>query len=694
MRYFKKLVLAGLVIHSLGYASYFSVTQNLNLHFPQTMKVGQPGLAQYSVTNVSGKMQAIHLNDLPSGFAIEPKSGYCMDGMTLANGANCSLLLSYVSSTPTTILDYLPKICPSAATDIGCMAPQYKMSFTEVETLPSTSPSLSINNPTVIFVPTQTTHIDVTNNGDATVNDAKLTLPADVLAKVNIAQSKLSCDYILPNGTCQFKVAIKDGLAERADESFKVQGSNTNALTLTSHVELSDYITINTATDIKFPTAAYTNRQVIGDFVVQNINDKGRTVYVNSASLPAGATRIAAEGIAGSDCGTDASFSLAAGASCTIRIAYTSASAAQIAASFPQVCSSSTYSSGCVTPSPTDMNVSASPSPTATLTIGGVNNTTTIDFVPNQTTTVVISNTGTVSANNVKLTLPDNLKTYVSSRAVTECASIAAGGTCTLSLPIGAVPTTLPSENFSAQGGNTNTVALRSDVRADTLFTIAKDTNVEMPSTIYNNVPALGDYTVTNISGKSRTFYTRSLPASFTRVAATNITGNDCGPSDSFTLANNASCTLRLSYVSRVDSAVNIAMPTICDNATGTNDCYAPEALTTLTSSAAPTGTTALISTTSNNVDFAADEITKITVTNMGSTPANNVHLNLDTLPTALKDHLGSGAITTCSATLAPLASCTLTLPMDNGLIPAVDTGAQSPSKVVIHLLSILIVML
>ncbi len=235
MRFISKVIFASLLLQSVALAdSYFSVVQDANINFPSEMLVGQPGLAKYVVTNVVPLTETIHLNDLPSGFSVDDTPGYCQNGTQLASGASCTLELSYTASAPITILDYLPKVCPFSSTDIGCVAPQYKMSFQEVTSLSSTAPTLSTTSNTIPFAPGETSYITVRNNGTQNVNDARLILPDDILEQVDIANSTLVCPYIAPSGTCQLSVSVGSGLALRADTPFVIRSSNANGLSLVS----------------------------------------------------------------------------------------------------------------------------------------------------------------------------------------------------------------------------------------------------------------------------------------------------------------------------------------------------------------------------------------------------------------------------------------------------------------------------
>ena len=235
MKSISKILCASLFIQSAYAGGYFSVVQDSNIFFPSTVLVGKPSLAQYVVTNTSGATQSIHLNDLPSGFSFDSASA-CQPNSVLSNHASCTLLLGFTATAPITLLDYLPKVCPFSSTDVGCVAPETPMSFEAVTQLPSTAPTLSSSAQTVVFSPGETTVFQVENAGTEIANDVRVTLPTDILDNTDKTSSILSCNSIAPQGTCQFRVAVQAGLTNQPDTPFIVQGSNTNPLTLLSHI--------------------------------------------------------------------------------------------------------------------------------------------------------------------------------------------------------------------------------------------------------------------------------------------------------------------------------------------------------------------------------------------------------------------------------------------------------------------------
>jgi hypothetical protein len=211
-------------------------------------------------------------------------------------------------------------------------------------------------------------------------------------------------------------------------------------------------------------------------------------------------------------------------------------------------------------------------------------------------------------------------------------------------------------------------------VYAGQYFSIVKDATTQFPTNILLNTQSVGDYLVTNTSGSTRNVYLRDLSADFTQTSATDTSIASCGASPSFSLANGASCILRLAYQSAVVTSINQNLPTICPTSTYPTGCVYPAASTQFNVVASPTASMTTLTPASSSALFTPGLTTEIRVTNAGTNTANDISI---ILPSNLQSYLNSSAVTRCN-TIAPGASCTFTLPMASTLPLGTELGSLS----------------
>lgn len=283
------------------------------------------------------------------------------------------------------------------------------------------------------------------------------------------------------------------------------------------------YFTITKSESTAFPSTINTGNQAEGDYIVTNTSGISSRIYIRN--LPLGFSQVDASGASPSSCGSSSPFTLASQARCTIRLAYVSDVETTVSESLPKICPSENSDIGCIRPSTkTSFTVIDNPTPSTTLSVPN----STIDFVPEKTTQIVITNTGDATANDVSITLPSSLSTYLGGGAVTSCASVSAGSTCTLEFPMTAsLPDDTASESFNAAGSNTNTLSLTSNVIA----------NLVSASAVTFNSPGDQSITVTNNSSDTITGLSLSLGS-----GTTNITANGGSTTCNSSLGAGLSC--------------------------------------------------------------------------------------------------------------------------------------------------------
>ena len=172
-------------------------------------------------------------------------------------------------------------------------------------------------------------------------------------------------------------------------------------------------------------------------------------------ALPAGVTVMTGTGLC--------SFpqDLANGSSCTLRLAYAGAVNSSFTDNSFSVCpdSSCQWPSSLTPDQATTTTVVSSAQPSMpTLT----SSTSSLSLIAGATASWTVTNTGSVTADNITATIPAALSPYINTTSsVTSCLETAPGATCTLSLAVEntTLPETLTGE-LTVQGANTQAVVL------------------------------------------------------------------------------------------------------------------------------------------------------------------------------------------------------------------------------------------
>lgn len=272
------------------------------------------------------------------------------------------------------------------------------------------------------------------------------------------------------------------------------------ALLFTMPLCAAPYVNISKSTTYPFPDQILVGAQGAGDYVVQNNYGADLKLYV--VGLPKGAERLNAIDLptgAPADCGTGSTISLAAGASCTLRIGYASSTiGVQVFDNtnpLALVCKTSTASQYCSALPSTTVLTTEAPSDETSLEISKGD----AHFAPGETSQIDITNTGDATANNVRLFLPAHMVEFLDDDTVTACASLDPGATC--HLQIGLEPQT-PTHGLDATmlAGAGNALPIYEPIRMyNSLLTITPASFVkpgEAAITLTNN----GQVDVTNIS--------------------------------------------------------------------------------------------------------------------------------------------------------------------------------------------------
>lgn len=245
MKKITRLVVVSTVFIFSGMATaapYFTITKSTSVSFPSQMLLGTQGLGDYIVTNVSGKAQTVNVQNLPAGFSVVSATGLSpasCGSSSLANGASCTVRLSYVSNTPTTVSQLLPTVCPTSQYVTGCITPSTATTFS-VSNSPAEMATLSIPFEALLFVPGKTTQVSVTNTSTSvTANNVQLNLPPELVTYLN-SGAVIRCSQVPPGQSCTFTLPMKSELdANTRVTSTSIRASNAQSLNFQAQVNTS-----------------------------------------------------------------------------------------------------------------------------------------------------------------------------------------------------------------------------------------------------------------------------------------------------------------------------------------------------------------------------------------------------------------------------------------------------------------------
>ena len=251
--------------------SYFSMAKD-SVGFPSEMLVNQQGLGYYTVGNISGASRTVYMRNLPSGFSVVPAMVEAPEtacpttqSFSLDNNASCTIGIAYSSNVLTSFNDYLPTVCPTAQSSIGCVAPANTTSFSVVDSS-SSMLTLSAASHVLMLSPGETSQWVVTNGTSQIANNVQLALPASLQTYLDTG-AVTQCSSIAAGGECTFILPMKSTLPEWVDEEpITIQGSNTQPLILDSSVE-STLLDVPLSLTLSLPNTSYaltmTNRSGI-----------------------------------------------------------------------------------------------------------------------------------------------------------------------------------------------------------------------------------------------------------------------------------------------------------------------------------------------------------------------------------------------------------------------------------------------
>ena len=264
----------------------------------------------------------------------------------------------------------------------------------------------------------------------------------------------------------------------------------------------------------------------------------------------------------------------------------------------------------------------AGASPT-TLSVPGAG----LSFAAGSTGTVNVSNSGGSAALNVQATIPAGSGITISSNSC--AATLPAGSSCaiTLTAPAAEGPTTVSIAGSNAAATTTPVTVTGGPAPTTTLSIPATPLSFAAGST--------GSVTITNSGGANALNVQASIPAG----SGITVSNTTCPAA----LAPSANCTITL-------TAPSAEGPTAIGFG-GSNT-----ASTSVPVTVSATGTPTTLNIPATSVSFGAGGAGSVSITNSGSAPALNVQASIPG---------GSGITvsnTTCSAILAPSASCTITL--------------------------------
>lgn len=421
----------------------------------------------------------------------------------------------------------------------------------------------------------------------------------------------------------------------------------------------AQFISIVKSSEVAIPATILTNTQAAGDYVVTNTSGQELTIFTRA--LPTGFSRVAA---GTSSCGTSSSFVLADGASCNLRLAYSSSVATSVSQQLPTVCLQASGSYGCVSPAaPTSFTVVSADSDLPTLTAPSE----TVDFSPGQITTLTVRNTGNIAANNIKITLPSNLQTYLGTDAITACGTVAAGSSCSFRLPMNSnLPESTAEGKITVQGSDTQLLELRSNVQAAQALVTA--------SAISFNQPGTKSITLSNNS---------SVPLEDIDIelgdGLSNVSPDEGATTCSGELAANTSCNYALTAT---ENASGSAIATIH---------YTPETgdEASVTAIISVSNTTVAInpngSGVGQDIEAETEGTNSFTVKNTGSFVWQNAAVSRDSSDSSWLT-LSEPVDDPCAGAIAPGASCTVDYTLTgehdlSGVITAAGSNLTNTSQ-------------
>jgi hypothetical protein len=190
------------------------------------------------------------------------------------------------------------------------------------------------------------------------------------------------------------------------------------------------WLTISKSTSVFFPNQIRLGQTAVGDYTIKNNSTVSQNIYIQHFQQQ-GFQQVEAENASPISCKQQSGFSLSAGASCTLRLAYRSSVATTLpATNLPTACISPDNTGCAASNETTAFTVTADPTDSTTLNLDGTN----ISFTPGATTTVIVNNTGNIPANNAAIQLPKSLQMYLDdNKSTTSCPSIPANSSCNLS---------------------------------------------------------------------------------------------------------------------------------------------------------------------------------------------------------------------------------------------------------------------
>ncbi len=337
------------------------------------------------------------------------------------------------------------------------------------------APALTVSPPATILGPGDSQIFTVINTSTTTpATNVTLAIPANVLAQL---ASVGSCPSIAASGSCTITITAKGSVTAQSGIA-SVQGDNTAAPAPTVSITTgaAPALTVSPPATILGPNGS---QQFIVTNTSTNITAQGVTMTI-PANVQAQLTSIPIY---------NGCSSIIPLGTCTITITAIASPSAQSGVASVQ----GTNTAG---PAPTvAITTGAAPtltvSPPSTILGGG------------DSQQFTVTNTGTITANNITMTIPANVQGQLTGAPVySGCGSIAPSGTCTITINAVASPTA-QSGTASVQGTNTAapapTVAITTGA-APTLTVSPSSANIPFNGTQVFTVTNTGTITANNIT--------------------------------------------------------------------------------------------------------------------------------------------------------------------------------------------------
>jgi len=601
---------------SVSFANTFNFSPVGDL--PTSVQTGQTVSAIYNVTSAG--------NFLPGKYhiilAMLSNPAHVTQDLTVANActifplspAGCILKLDIVGlvSGPVKICDDL-----KGQPGLSCNIPSHPNDFLNVSA--DQSPHLTVS-PSITFLgPNAAQIFTVVNASTTTIAlNVMMSVPSNVQAQLASAPVYSGCSSIAPLGTCTITITAIASPAAQAGTA-TVQGANTAAPAPTVSITTgaAPALTVSPATTLLGPngsqqftvvnTSTTTTAQNITITIPSNVQTQltGTPVY-------SGCTAITPLG------------------SCTVTITAIATPDAQ---------------SGIATVQGTN---TALPAASVTITTGAapalvVSPLTTV-LGPDETVVFTVTNTGTITAQNITITIPPLVQAqFLGAPVYSGCTSIVANGSCTITI------TTIHSP--SAQSG---TATVQGTNTAAPAPTVAITTGAAPALTVSPTTTVLGpngtqQFTVTNTSNSiTAQNVTMTIPANVQGQLTSLPIYSGCTSINPL-----STCTITINAVASPNAQSGTA------TVQGTNTA-APAPTVAITTGAAPvltvSPTTTVLGPNGTQLFTVTNTSNSITAQNVTMTIPANVQGQLTSLPiysgcTSINPH------STCSITINAVAS-------------------------------------